>query len=382
MELKHLLLGLSLSLFIGCATKKTSTTIVKGNITKDTTWTSDTIYILDQQVVVTNGATLNIEPGTLIKANPGEFPNASMLIIANDSKINAAGTAEKPIVFTSADDNINSVYQSSQSLLNENNKGLWGGIIILGKAPISIESKEESTFYVGLDPSDKDSYYGGEKSDDDSGVMSYVSIRYGGTYMGTGSESNGLTLCGVGSGTEISNIEVYANQDDGIEFFGGTVNASHLLVYSSGDDGIDLDEGYTGEINNIMVVLGEQSDSGVEISGGTGEFEGNFKISDVKLTVHTQNEDQNIMHIDSNSKGSLMQVMASNFLEVSKIQLQSAEVSIKDLQITKADQDANSINEIVGGQKFAKNIQFTTALNMDSQKGVFDWTLTQQKVSL
>ncbi len=382
MELKHLLLGLSLSLFLGCATKKPSTTIVKGNITKDTTWTSDTIYILDQQVVVTNGATLNIEPGTLIKANPGEFPNASMLIIANDSKINAAGTAEKPIVFTSADDNINSVYQSSQSLLNENNKGLWGGIIILGKAPISIESKEVSTFYVGLDPSDKDSYYGGEKSDDDSGVMSYVSIRYGGTYMGTGSESNGLTLCGVGSGTEISNIEVYANQDDGIEFFGGTVNASHLLVYSSGDDGIDLDEGYTGEINNIMVVLGEQSDSGVEISGGTGEFEGNFKISDVKLTVHTQNEDQNIMHIDSNSKGSLMQVMASNFLEVAKIQLQSAEVSIKDLQITKADQDANSLNEIVGGQKFAKNIQFTTALNMDSQKGVFDWTLTQQKVSL
>ena len=75
--------------------------------------------------------------------------------------------------------------------------------------------------------------------------MKYVSIRYGGTYMGTGSESNGLTLCGVGNKTQIDQIEVYANQDDGIEFFGGTVNASNLLVFNSGDDGIDLDEGYS-----------------------------------------------------------------------------------------------------------------------------------------
>lgn len=381
MEIKQLFLGLLLSLFVSCATNKPSTKLVKGNITEDTTWTSDTIYIIDQQVVVTNGATLNIEPGTLIKAKPGEFPNASMLIIANDSKINAAGTAESPIVFTSSADNITNVDQSSQSLLNENNKGLWGGIIILGKAPISTENNDPSTFYVGLDPSDKDSYYGGENSADDSGVLNYVSIRYGGTYMGTGSESNGLTLCGVGNATEISNIEVYANQDDGIEFFGGTVNASNLLVYSSGDDGIDLDEGYTGKINNIMVVLGEQSDSGIEISGGSGDLGGNFQISDVKLTVHTPNEDQSIMRIDPKSKGSLMKVMASNFLDVSKIQLQSADVSIQELQISKSDKEANTLDEIVGGDKNASKITFTNELTMDAQKELFDWTLTQQKVS-
>ena len=381
MEIKQLFLGLLLSLFVSCATNEPSTKLVKGNITEDTTWTSDTIYIIDQQVVVTNGATLNIEPGTLIKAKPGEFPNASMLIIANDSKINAAGTAESPIVFTSSDDNITSVDQSSQSLLNENNKGLWGGIIILGKAPISTENNDPSTFYVGLDPSDNDSYYGGENSADDSGVLNYVSIRYGGTYMGTGSESNGLTLCGVGNATEISNIEVYANQDDGIEFFGGTVNASNLLVYSSGDDGIDLDEGYTGKINNIMVVLGEQSDSGIEISGGSGDLGGNFQISDVKLTVHTPNEDQSIMRIDPKSKGSLMKVMASNFLDVSKIQLQSADVSIQELQISKRDKEANTLNEIVGGDKNASKITFTNKLTMNTQKELFNWTLTQQKVS-
>jgi len=137
--------------------------------------------------------------------------------------------------------------------------------------------------------------------------------------MGTGSESNGLTLCGVGNKTQIDQIEVYANQDDGIEFFGGTVNASNLLVYSSGDDGIDLDEGYSGEIKNIMVVLGEQSDSGIEISGGQGAFQGDFSLSNIQLTVQTPSEDQQIMRIDSVSKGSISTVLASNFSDASKI---------------------------------------------------------------
>jgi hypothetical protein len=268
---------------------------------------------LNQEIRVINGATLTIEPGTLIKAAPGEFPNASMLLITQGSKINAVGTPEKPIVFTSSDDNITRVEESNQSLLNENNKGLWGGIIILGTAPISTETGDVSTFYVGLDPSDKGNYYGGTNVEDNSGIMKYVSIRYGGTYMGTGSESNGLTLCGVGNKTQIDQIEVYANQDDGIEFFGGTVNASNLLVYNSGDDGIDLDEGYSGEIKNIMVVLGEQSDSGIEISGGQGDFQGDFSLSNIQLTVQTPSEDQQIMRIDSASKGSISTLLASNF---------------------------------------------------------------------
>lgn len=375
-----LCIGLVTSL-VSCGSQEATSVTVQGSISEDTTWTADNIYVLNQEIRVINGATLTIEPGTLIKAAPGEFPNASMLLITQGSKINAVGTPEKPIVFTSSDDNITRVEESNQSLLNENNKGLWGGIIILGTAPISTETGDVSTFYVGLDPSDKGNYYGGTNVEDNSGIMKYVSIRYGGTYMGTGSESNGLTLCGVGNKTQIDQIEVYANQDDGIEFFGGTVNASNLLVYNSGDDGIDLDEGYSGEIKNIMVVLGEQSDSGIEISGGQGDFQGDFSLSNIQLTVQTPSEDQQIMRIDSASKGSISTLLASNFLDISKIQLQSSEVTLQQLQISKNQTEVNSLSEINGGEKNSKNISFSSGLSLENDSKGYHWTLTKQMVS-
>jgi hypothetical protein len=375
-----LCIGLVTSLF-SCGSQEATSVTVQGSISEDTTWTADNIYVLNQEIRVINGATLTIEPGTLIKATPGEFPNASMLLITQGSKINAVGTPEKPIVFTSSDDNITRVEESNQSLLNENNKGLWGGIIILGTAPISTETGDVSTFYVGLDPSDKGNYYGGTNVEDNSGIMKYVSIRYGGTYMGTGSESNGLTLCGVGNKTQIDQIEVYANQDDGIEFFGGTVNASNLLVYNSGDDGIDLDEGYSGEIKNIMVVLGEQSDSGIEISGGQGDFQGDFSLSNIQLTVQTPSEDQQIMRIDSASKGSISTLLASNFLDISKIQLQSSEVTLQQLQISKSQTEVNLLSEINGGEKNSKNISFSSGLSLENDSKGYHWTLTKQMVS-
>lgn len=375
-----LCIGLVTSLF-SCGSQEATSVTVQGSISEDTTWTADNIYVLNQEIRVINGATLTIEPGTLIKAAPGEFPNASMLLITQGSKINAVGTPEKPIVFTSSDDNITRVEESNQSLLNENNKGLWGGIIILGTAPISTETGDVSTFYVGLDPSDKGNYYGGTNVEDNSGIMKYVSIRYGGTYMGTGSESNGLTLCGVGNKTQIDQIEVYANQDDGIEFFGGTVNASNLLVYNSGDDGIDLDEGYSGEIKNIMVVLGEQSDSGIEISGGQGDFQGDFSLSNIQLTVQTPSEDQQIMRIDSASKGSISTLLASNFLDISKIQLQSSEVTLQQLQISKSQTEVNLLSEINGGEKNSKNISFSSGLSLENDSKGYHWTLTKQMVS-
>ena len=248
------------------------------------------------------------------------------------------------------------------------------------KCTQSTATGDQATFYIGLDPNDPNSYYGGENPEDNSGVLKYVSIRYGGTYMGTGSESNGLTLCGVGNKTTIDQIEIYANQDDGIEFFGGTVNASNIMVYSSGDDGIDIDEGYSGKIKNVMVVLGEQSDSGIEIGGGKGDFTGDFNISEAKLMVHTPMEDQRIMSIDEKSKGTLETVLATNFLDVSKIELSSTEVILNALQITKKDKLSNSMDEISGGVATDKQVKFSDATELDNQKG-FDWTLAQQKVS-
>jgi hypothetical protein len=115
-------------------------------------------------------------------------------------------------------------------------------------------------------------------SDDNSGIIKYVSIRHGGAEIGEGNEINGLTLAGVGSNTTIHHIEVIGNVDDGVEFFGGTVNVSELLVWGQGDDGIDIDQGYSGTISNSMVILNEASDHAFEIDGPEGSLNGSFTI--------------------------------------------------------------------------------------------------------
>ena len=266
---KTLFFGLVLSLMISCqeSPKEDNTVTISGDITEDSQWTADKNYILNQQVTVLPGVTLTIEPGTVIKANAAEAPRVSMLVVARGGKLMAQGTAEKPIIFTSINDNLDPANGVKSALLNTD-VGLWGGIIILGNAPVSLDNEEDQTFYIGLDPANDNSYYGGENKEDNSGVIEYVSIRHGGVFMGTGSESNGLTLCGVGAKTTLNQIEIFANQDDGIEFFGGTANVSNLIVHASADDAIDIDEGYTGSISNFLIELVEDTDNAIEINGG------------------------------------------------------------------------------------------------------------------
>ena len=298
--------------FIGCqeAPKEDNTLVVQGEIQANTTWTANKNYILNQQVTVPDGVTLTIEPGTVIKANPGEAPYVSMLVIARGGKIIAKGTADQPIIFTSINDNLDTE-NGVASALNKEDVGLWGGIIILGKAPVSLPNEDKETFYVGLDPNDKSSYYGGETMDDSSGELEYVSIRHGGIFIGTGSESNGLTLCGVGSSTKINHLEIFANQDDGIELFGGNVNVDNLIVHASGDDAIDIDEGYTGTISNFLVELTERSDNAVEISGGQGGNAGAFVLSNGTING-MGTELESIYSIDDKAEGTLSNVIATN----------------------------------------------------------------------
>lgn len=122
----------------------------------------------------------------------------------------------------------------------------------------------------GIPPSDQNGLYGGNASDDNSGIIRYVSIRHGGANIGEGNEINGLTLGGVGSGTIIEYVEVVANQDDGIEFFGGTVNVSHALVWNAGDDAIDTDQSWAGTLNKFIVIAGNDTDHTLEIDGPEG----------------------------------------------------------------------------------------------------------------
>jgi len=255
----------------------TSVVIKSGSITADETWTSDKVYRLDGRVLVTNDAELTIQPGTIIKASPGTGAFASALIVTRDGTINAAGTASKPIIFTSIADDIQPGQTTSPNL-EPTNSGLWGGVIILGDAPISAQNSsgtQLTELQIEGIPTSVDAKYGGNNGSDNSGTFTYVSIRHGGSNIGAGNEINGLTLGGVGSGTTINNIEIVANQDDGVEWFGGDVSVSDVLVWNSGDDGLDTDQDWIGTCSNFLVVT-PRGGSAFELDGPEGNLNRGF----------------------------------------------------------------------------------------------------------
>ncbi len=226
-------------------------------------WTSNNTYILHGFVFVDSTATLTIEPGTVIKGSPGQGADASALIVARGGKIFAEGTSDRPIIFTALADDV-----TDPNDMPLDARGLWGGVILLGRARINTAAG--SGQIEGIPSTEPRGAYGGTDDDDNSGVMKYVSIRYGGTDIGAGNEINGLTFGAVGRGTTIDYIEVLNNKDDGYEWFGGTVQTKHLISAFNGDDGFDYDEGFRGKGQFWFVV--QASDAGNrcgEHDGGT-----------------------------------------------------------------------------------------------------------------
>ena len=214
------------------------------------TWTAENVYRLNELVIVEEGAVLTIEAGTVIKAEDTQNVEAAGLVIARGGKILAEGTVDKPIVFTSVQDNI-----SGPDLLDYTDRGLWGGVVILGQARTNNpgdangDYKEIEGVNELLPDGDSRAEYGGTNDEDDSGVMRFVSIRHTGINIGEsdGNEIQGLTLGGVGSGTTLENIEVYASGDDGVEFFGGTVSLKYFVSVFNSDDAVDWDQGWRGK---------------------------------------------------------------------------------------------------------------------------------------
>ncbi len=300
--------------------------VVPNQITTNLTLTNDRVWTLDGRTTVSNGAELTIEPGTIVKANAGQGANASVLIIARGSTINANGTAANPIVFTSAADNIQ-LGESAGSNLDQNDRGLWGGLIVLGSAPGSFRGDVESVQIEGIPANDSNGLYGGSSPADNSGTLNYISIRHGGTNIGEGNEINGLTLGGVGTGTTISNIEVVANVDDGIEFFGGTVNASNLFVWAVGDDSIDIDQAYSGTITNAGIVLGDISDHALEIDGPEGSMDGAFTINDLTMFGNTTTPNGEYADYRSNAQGATNNVYATGFKASADVELDNNAVT-------------------------------------------------------
>ena len=266
---------------------------LEGNITENKTLDASKIWLIKGRVSVIDGTTLTIPAGTIIKAASGTGADASTLIVARGGKMIANGTADNPIIMTAAADNIEvgGTYPESGPALNVDTRGLWGGLLVLGKAPCSFKSDVTELQIEGIPTSDTNGLYGGSVADDNSGSFQYISIRHGGAEIGEGNEINGLTLGGVGSGTTVNQIEVLGNVDDGIEFFGGTVKATNLLVWGQGDDAIDVDQGYAGTIDGALVVLTAASDHGFEIDGPEGSAPGRFTLKNATVIGATDDCD-------------------------------------------------------------------------------------------
>jgi hypothetical protein len=231
-------------------------------------WTRDNTYVLDGFVFVGDGETLTIEAGTVVKGLPGQGEDASALIVARGGKIFAEGTPTNPIIFTAEADDV-----SDPDDLPLDARGLWGGVIILGNAGLNSTPGESAI--EGIPTNEPRGIYGGDDDDDDSGVFRYVSIRHGGTDIGAANEINGLTMGGVGRGTTIEYVEVFNNQDDGFEWFGGTVNARYLVSAFNGDDAFDYDEGFRGNGQFWFAVQAEDDGNrGCECDGGTDPEDG------------------------------------------------------------------------------------------------------------
>lgn len=227
--------------------------VLTGTLTADMTLTADKSYLLrggffvgdDESTVV-----LTIEPGTILY---GETSTQGMLVVRRNSKIMAQGTAEAPILFTSS------------NAAGTRAPGDWGGLILNGKAPLNVcDGVDEAPDPCEAFGEGGTGTYGGNDASDSSGTLKYVRVEFGGTLLSPENELNGIAFQGVGTGTVVDYIQVHKNDDDGVEFFGGTVQASHIVISGAGDDSLDWTDGWQGGAQYVILQQDGAGDNGIE----------------------------------------------------------------------------------------------------------------------
>lgn len=216
--------------------------VLKGDLSTQTL-TADKKYLLEGIVFVRDGQTLTIQPGTVVA---GEKRSKGTLVVDRGGKLVAKGTPEKPIIFT------------SNQAVGDRDRGDWGGLVLLGKANVNLESPS-------IEGIEGNITYGGTDDNDSSGELEYVRCEFAGIELTPNNETNGITLGGVGRATKFENIQVTYGGDDGIEWFGGSVNGKYLIVFGTWDDCFDIDNGFSGNLQFGLSVrypsYADQSDS-------------------------------------------------------------------------------------------------------------------------
>lgn len=323
MKNKFLFLGIAAALLIACERDDTSDIVINDNsivnnttgeepdpdatavnlsgvYTDDLTLDPSIEYTITGPVLMADGTTLTIPAGMTVRAQPVGV-NA-YIAIQQGAQINAMGTANEPIVLTS-----NASSPSS---------GDWGGLVMCGRAPINSTadgSTDTATSEVG------GLSYGGNTPADNSGIVQYVRIEYAGGAIDGNAELNGLSAYAVGSGTTMDFVEVYEGSDDGFEFFGGTVNASHLVVVNSEDDSIDWTEGFSGTLTDVYVQHGVSHDKAFECDGYNTDFSnesGAFSAPNVtNVTVVGANDGSEAIRLRAGTQGLFTNVLINDFDE-------------------------------------------------------------------
>ncbi len=249
--------------------------IVNADIAASTTWTANNTYSLQDVINVLPGATLTIEAGTVIASEGPGGTLGGALVITRGAQLNAQGTELAPIIFTSQADVATWDVDPGHPTGGDPTTGVWresanewGNVTMMGRAFISEDeiatnsATPSASNYapmeglVAASANDPNVRYGGGDDDDDSGTLSYVSIRYGGDVVALDVELNGLSLGGIGRGTDIHHVEIMNNVDDGIEIWGGTVNLKNVVITNIGDDSFDVDQGWRGKAQFGLITQG------------------------------------------------------------------------------------------------------------------------------
>ena len=256
---------------------------------------------------------LSILPGADIRGIQG-----TSIIVTRGSRIEANGLRDNPITFSSLDDNFDGQQE-------------WGGIVVQGFAPQTspavgggLCSSNGATCNVQGEGGDFIGFYGGTNAADNSGTFRYVRIAEGGAPTADpGNEINGLTLQGVGYGTTVEFVQVHNNRDDGIEWFGGTVNAKYLVLTNNDDDDIDFDEGYVGNIQHALVIkdqvatspVGSNDPRGIEAnSDGTGSVSATeASLSNVTIVGGTASGGQDALRLRGGVTVNLYNTVLDNY---------------------------------------------------------------------